>query len=224
MAKIVIFGCGKGADTAYRYISRDSPHKVCAFAVDSAYLLQDSFHSLPIVPYETVVDQFPPAEYEMFVPLGFQTMNAVRAARYLDAKLKGYRFISYVHSRAYSLEPLRVGENCFILEHQSFNLDVAIGNNVTIWSGSHIGDRSVVRDHAWISSHVTISGDVVVGEGCFLGVSACVSNGVTLGPRTFVGANTLIARNTAESSVHVAPPSVAVGLSSEKFLAMLRLS
>ena len=60
------------------------------------------------------------------------------------AKAKGYRCISYVHSRHYSLEGVTVGENCFILDDQIFNLDVSIGDNVTIWSGNHIGDRTVV--------------------------------------------------------------------------------
>ncbi len=32
MAKVVIFGCGKGADTAFRYLSLDSEHEICAFA------------------------------------------------------------------------------------------------------------------------------------------------------------------------------------------------
>src|SRR5258705_7458732 len=102
----------------------------------------------------------------MFVPLGFQQMNRLRASKYLDAKAKGYRFVSYVNSRHYSLEGLTVGENCLILDNQIFNLDVSIGDNVTLWSGNHIGDRTVIGSHVWISSHVTLSGDVRVGDYC----------------------------------------------------------
>src|SRR5258708_5114403 len=128
MAKIVIFGTGAGADTAYRYISRDSEHEICGFTVDRAFLAGDAFHSLPVVAWESVVERFPPPEYQMFVPLGFQRMNELRAERYLDAKRMGYTCASYVSSRAYSPEPIAVGENCFILDHQIFNLDVTIGN------------------------------------------------------------------------------------------------
>jgi sugar O-acyltransferase (sialic acid O-acetyltransferase NeuD family) len=220
-AKVIVFGAGVAADTASRYLTRDSPHRICGFAVDAAFVRERTFHGLPVVDYETVTTAFPPSEYAMFVPLGFQRMNRLRAAKYLDAKAKGYRFISYVNSRHYSLEEVRVGENCFILDSQIFNLDVVIGNNVAIWSGNHFGDRTVVRDHAWISSHVTMSGDVVVGEYCFLGVNACVSNRVTIGAGTFVGANVLIAKDTAEDSVHVAPPAKVVAMPSEKFLGLL---
>jgi sugar O-acyltransferase (sialic acid O-acetyltransferase NeuD family) len=224
MAKLVIFGSGRGADIAYRYISRDTPHEVCAFAVGAAFITDKTFHGLPVVEYESVTSRFPPDRYEMFVPLGFQQMNALRAEKYLDAKRKGYRFISYVHSRRSWLEPVVIGENCFILDSQIFNLDVSIGNNVTIWSGNHFGDRSAVGDHVWISSHVALSGDVTVGDYCFLGVNSCVSNNVKLGARTFVGANALIAKDTEEGSVFVAPAAKQIPIRSDKFLAMLHLT
>ena len=220
----MIFGTGRGADTAFRYLSRDSPHEICAFTVDRQFLLQPTFHGRPVIEYESVSARYPPGEYEMFVPLGFQGMNSVRADRYLDAKRKGYRFISYVNSRQYSVEALNIGENCFILDGQSVNLDVTIGDNVTMWSTNHIGDRTVVGSHVWISSHVTLSGDVVVGDYCFLGVNACVSNNVTLAPRTFVGANVLISQDTAEREVYVAPAPRRVAMTSDRFLSMLKIT
>ena len=144
MAQVVIFGQGRGADTAFRYLTRDSPHEIRAFAVDEALITAPTFHGLPVVAYETVTVTHPPDAFEMFVPLGFQRMHRLRADRYLDAKARGYRFISYVSSRISSLEPPRVGENCFILDGQALNLDVVIGDNVTMWSGNHVGDRTVI--------------------------------------------------------------------------------
>ena len=38
MANVIIFGTGRGADVAFRYITSDSPHKVCGFTVDKEYL------------------------------------------------------------------------------------------------------------------------------------------------------------------------------------------
>jgi sugar O-acyltransferase (sialic acid O-acetyltransferase NeuD family) len=224
MAKVVIFGAGKGADTAYRYLSMDSPHEICGFAVESQFLKTDRLHELPVVEYESISRHFPPDRYEMFVPLGFQQMNELRAARYLDAKSKGYRFISYLNSHHYSLERVAIGENCFILDNQIFNLDVTIGDNVTIWSGNHIGDRTTIGNHVWISSHVSLSGDVHVGEYSFLGVNSCVSNNVRIGSKSFVGANVLISQDTAAGSVHVAPAAKQIQMPSEKFLAMLSIT
>lgn len=224
MARVVIFGTGRGADTAYRYLSRDTGHDICAFTVDARFVSDRTFHGRPVVPYEELLHRFPPGDAHLFVPLGFQQMNRLRAARYLDGKAKGYTFISYVSSRVSSLEPPQVGENCLVLPGQVFDLDVTIGNNVTLWSGNHIGDRSVIEDHAWLSSDVTLAGDVRIGEGAFLGVNCSVSNGVTIGARTFVGAQALVDRDTPPDSVWLAPAGRSVPVPSEKFLAMLRLT
>ena len=220
MARVVIFGSGAGADAAFRYLSRDSPHEIVAFAVDSRFLARREFHGLPVVAFESIESQYPPDAYELFAPMGFQRMNGVRADKYFEGKRRGYRFISYINSRHYALEPPPVGENCFILDSQIFNLDVSIGDNVTMWSGNHIGDRTRIGSHVWISSHVTLAGDVSVGDYCFLGVNACVSNRVTLAPRTFVGANALIAKDTAPDSVYLSAPAKPLPVTSERFLSM----
>jgi UDP-3-O-[3-hydroxymyristoyl] glucosamine N-acyltransferase len=101
---------------------------------------------------------------------------------------------------------------------------VAIGDNVTIWSANHIGDRTVVGNHVWISSHVTLSGDVAVGDYVSFGVNSCVSNNVTLAPRAFVGANVLVSQDTVERGVYVAPAQKHVPMASDRFLAMLKIT
>lgn len=223
-SKVIIFGTGTGADTACRYLERDSPHEICGFTVEQAFLTAPVFRGKPVVPFESVAEQFPPEQYRMFAPLGFQGMNALREEKFLAGKRLGYSFISYLNSRHYSLEGLRMGENCFILDSSVFNPDVTIGDNVTIWSANHVGDRSVIEDHVWISSHVTLAGDVTVGRGSFLGTNASVSNHVRLGARTFVGTGAVITRDTDDHSVHVGPASREVKLASEKFLSMLKIT
>ncbi len=221
MSKVVIFGCGQGADIAFRYLANDSPHEICGFAVDEAYLDKSRFHDLPVVGYETLEDVFPPNTHKLFVPLGFQRMNRLRAEKYLDARSRGYGFVSYVNSSIFRVAPIVVGENCFILENQSINLDVRIGNNVVIWSGNQIGDRSVIGDHVWITSQVAIAGDVTIGEHSFLGINSTISNNVVLAPGTFVGANALITKNTVKGGVYVVEGSKALPMDSEKFMSIV---
>jgi len=221
MSNVVIFGCGLGADIAFRYLSKDSPHEICGFTVDRTYLDKIRFHDLPVVAYETIAQAFPPDTHKLFVPLGFQKMNKLRTQKYLDAKSRGYGFVSYVSSSIFRVEPIVVGENCFILENQSINLDVRIGNNVVIWSGNQIGDRSVIQDHVWITSQVAIAGDVTIGEYSFLGINSTISNNVVLAPGTFVGANALITKNTVKSGVYLVEGSKALPVDSEKFMSIV---
>jgi sugar O-acyltransferase (sialic acid O-acetyltransferase NeuD family) len=221
MSKVILFGAGRGADVAYRFLTKDSDHEVCGFTVDRQFITNATLRDLPVVPFEDVEKVFPPAEYKMFVVLGYQRMNALRAEKYTAAKEKGYSFANYVNSHIYGAEDLTVGENCFILDNQSISLDVKIGNNVVMWSSNHIGDLTIIGDHAWLASHVTVAAEVVVRPYCFLGIGATVGNKVILGEKTFVGANTLVASDTAESSVCLSGESERVDMDSASFLRVM---
>jgi carbonic anhydrase/acetyltransferase-like protein (isoleucine patch superfamily) len=65
---------------------------------------------------------------------------------------------------------------------------------------------------------------VTVGASSFLGTNASVSNRVRLGAGTFVGTGAVVTKDTAEHSVHLAPASREVQLSSERFLSLLNIT
>jgi sugar O-acyltransferase (sialic acid O-acetyltransferase NeuD family) len=204
MSKIIIFGIGRGANVATRYFNDDSSHEIVAYTVDDDYADRREFMGCQVIPFSRIEKEVPPEESQMFVPLGFQRMNALRAEKFAAAKAKGYSMASYVSSRILSGRKPSAGENCFILEGNVFNYDIKIGNNVVMWSANHVGDLSIIEDHVFISSHVVLSGEVRIGANSFLGVNATISNYVQIGARSYIGANTLIAQDTAPDSVYVA--------------------
>ena len=203
MSRIVIFGTGRGANVATRYFRDDSPHEIVAYTVDDAYSDRKEFMGRPVIPFSRIEKEIPPEESQMFILLGFQGMNALRAEKVAAARAKGYSLASYVSSRIMSWEKPEIGANCFILEGNVFNYDVKIGNDVVMWSGNHVGDLSIIEDHVFISSHVVLSGEVTIGANSFLGVNATVSNYVHVGARCYIGANTLIAQDTPPDSVYM---------------------
>jgi sugar O-acyltransferase (sialic acid O-acetyltransferase NeuD family) len=158
----------------------------------------------PVIPFSRIEKEIPPEQSQMFVPLGFQRMNALRAEKFAQAKAKGYSLASYISSRIITWDKPKIGENCFILEGNILNYDTTIGDNVVMWSGNHVGDLSIIEDHVFVSSHVVLSGEVTIGANSFLGVNATISNHVRVGPRCYIGANTLIAQDTSPDSVYVA--------------------
>lgn len=225
MSKVVVFGTGRGADVAHRYLSADSEHEVVAFAVDEKYLDTSEFKGLPVVAFEGVEDVYPPDDFNMYALLGYQDLNGLRKERFQMGKEKGYSFVSYISSDFFRIEDIEAGENCFILDNQSINLDVKIGNNVVMWSSNHIGDLTVVEDNVWISSHCTIAANVVVGDSSFIGIGATVSNQVSMGARGFVGANALVTDDAAEGSVFVAGESGPVkGTDSKTFVKIMEMT
>jgi acetyltransferase-like isoleucine patch superfamily enzyme len=96
-----------------------------------------------------------------------------------------------------------VGDNCFILEDNTIQPFVKIGNNVTLWSGNHIGHDSIIEDHCFLASHIVVSGNVRIGPYCFIGVNATLRNSITIAPKTLIGAGAVIMEDTIENGVYV---------------------
>jgi len=203
MSKLIIFGAGDIARLAHFYFTRDSEHEVVAFTVDEQYRQGDSFLDLPLVAFEEVSKAYPPAEFKMFVALSYARMNQLRAGKYDQAKAQGYELLSYVSSRCSFLTDNPVGENCFILEDNTIQPFVKIGNDVTLWSGNHIGHDSIIRDHVFIASHIVVSGYVEVGEYTFIGVNATLRNSIKIAPHTLISAGAVIMKDTVERGVYL---------------------
>jgi sugar O-acyltransferase (sialic acid O-acetyltransferase NeuD family) len=204
MKKIVIFGASDAAELAHYYFTRDSDHSVEAFAVDAAYLPgQSRFCGLDVVPFEGIEKVFPPDQYALFIALGYSHLNEARKAKYFAAKSLGYELVSYVSSKATILNDFAIGDNCFILEDNTVQPFVSIGNNVTLWSGNHIGHHSRIDDHCFLASHIVVSGRVHVGSSCFIGVNATLRDHVSIGEKSIIGAGALILADVAPDGVYL---------------------
>ncbi|KNH28845.1 transferase [Pseudomonas syringae] len=200
---LVIFGTGDIAQLAHFYFSTDSEYEVFAFTVDAAYRTGTTFCDLPVIDFEEVSNHYSPEQCELFVALSYSKLNAVRKEKYLAAKAKGYRLASYISSHATVLNEGRIGENCFIFEDNTVQPFVDIGNNVTLWSGNHIGHHSTIKDHCFIASHVVISGGVEIGEQCFIGVNATLRDHIMIGERCVIGAGTLLLADAEPEGVYI---------------------
>jgi sugar O-acyltransferase (sialic acid O-acetyltransferase NeuD family) len=207
MKKLVIFGTGDIGRLAHFYFTRDAGREVAGFTVDADHRPGEAFLDLPCVDFAKVTQAFPPAEHDLFVALSYRRMNHLRAERCQAAKEAGYTLASYLSTRCTYLAQTPPGENCFILEDNTVQPFVTIGNDVTLWSGNHIGHDSVIEDHCFISSHVVVSGHVRVGAYCFIGVNATLAHSIVVAPETLIGAGAVITRDTVEKGVYVPPHS-----------------
>jgi sugar O-acyltransferase (sialic acid O-acetyltransferase NeuD family) len=203
MKKLIIFGITDAAEVAHYYFAKDSEYEVVAFTVDAAFRKQETFCGLPVVPFEQVTELYPPASYALFVALGYSRLNQVRKEKYLMAKALGYVLPSYISSHATVLNDGHFGDNCFILENNIIQPFVIIGNNVTLWSGNHIGHHSVIHDHCFLASHIVVSGRVVVGPACFIGVNATLRDNITIGENSVVGAGTLLLASADAGGLYI---------------------
>ena len=129
-------------------------------------------------------------------------MNRNREKVYLDAKAKGYEFISYISSKA-TLFGNEIGENCFILEDNTIQPFTKIGNNCVFWSGNHIGHHGIIKDHVFFTSHVVLSGHCTVESYSFFGVNATIRDYTTIAEGTLVAMSASITKNTEAWGVYM---------------------
>ena len=201
MRPLVIFGTGESAELAHFYFTRDAKREVAAFTVDGEYLKQDRFCGLPVAGMAEVQDAFPPQSHDFFVAIGYAKINAARAQKCAEARAKGYRLATYLSSRATTFPGFEPADNCFILEDNTIQPFVAIGENVTLWSGNHIGHHTRIGANCFIASHVVISGGVQVGDNVFIGVNATLRDQVKVGARSVIGAGSLVLEDVPEDGV-----------------------
>jgi len=200
---LIIFGAGDIAELAHHYFSADSNYEVVAFAVDQAYINDRKVCGLPVVPFEEIATRYSRDTHHMFVALSYSKLNQIRKQKYLAAKALGYRLATYVSSHAAVLNAGNIGANCFILEDNTIQPFVTIGNNVTLWSGNHIGHHSTIRDHCFIASHVVVSGGVQVGESCFIGVNATLRDHIKVGEKCVIGAGALLLADAEREGIYM---------------------
>lgn len=205
MSRVVIFGAGDYARIAHIYLEKDSPHDVIAFTVHEDYIETSELNGIPVVPYESLQEMHPPDSCEMLVAAAYSKVNQFRAGIYEECKRNGYRFITYVNSKAVHWGPNEFGDNTFIFEANVIQPNVTIGDNTVLWSGNHIGHDSTIGSHCFIASHVVVSGNCTIGDYCFVGVNATFRDGVTVAPRCLIGSDALIMKDTEEGEVYSVP-------------------
>lgn len=214
---LVIVGSGETAILAYEYFTHDSDYEVVAFAVDAAYRDSDRFLEFPLVDVETIETHFPPEKYDCHVAISATQLNRPRARLFTFLKEKGYHCASYISSHAFVWHNVSVGENVFIFEDNTIQPFCKIGDNVVLWSGNHIGHRTVIDNHCFIASHVVISGFCEVGEYSFIGVNTTVGDHIKIAKDNFIAMGALITKNTEENKIYEGHPAQPRKISATRF-------
>lgn len=200
--KLVIVGLGETAHLAYEYFMHDSEYDVIAFSVSREYLKSDEFLKLPVVPLEELKTDYSPEDVEVFVAIASGHLNRDRIKIFDQVKGMGYKCASYVSSKCFRWHNVEIGENCFILENNTLQPFSKVGNNVVMWSGNHLGHRSVIQDNCFITSHVVISGFCVIGKNSYLGVNSAIADEIKIAENNFIAMGAIISKNTKPNKMY----------------------
>jgi sugar O-acyltransferase (sialic acid O-acetyltransferase NeuD family) len=214
--QLVIVGNTTNARLAKWYFDNDTDYEVVAFSVNQEYIVEHEWLGVPVVAFETLEKHYPPQAFDAFVAIGYSQMNKIREKLYHETKAKGYFLPNYISSRCSCLTQNPIGDNNLILEDNTIQPYVTIGNNNVFWSGNHIGHDTILHNHITITSHVVVSGYCQIYDNCFLGVNATLHNEVTLKKETLIAAGATISKNTKEKGVYLPAKTILFSKSSDE--------
>lgn len=197
--KLIIFGNTNYARLVAHYLKQE--YEICGFTVDKAYIEGNTFEDKPLIDFESIIDLYPPQEYNMFVAVGYSKRNKLREEIYKRVKNKGYSCINYIHPSCIVPHDIIIGENCILFENVVVQPFVQLANNIIIWSNATVCHDSRICDNVFIGSNACINGFVIVKNNVFLGANSTIRDHVQVEEETLVGCGVAINQNTEKKQV-----------------------
>lgn len=204
--KVVVFGLLDTALLAQHYLTHDSEYEVVAFTANSSYMKEPFLNGLPVVAFEEVETLYSPDDYYFFAPMTGRRMNTDRESIYNQAKAKGYRFITYVNSKACTFDS-QIGENCFILENCTVQLFATVADNVVLWTGAMVGHHCTIKPHVFGAPNSVFLGHTVIESYCFVGANSTIREYTTLAQGTMVAMGSVVVSNTEAWGMYKGNPA-----------------
>jgi len=192
MKKIIIFGDREIAELAHYYLTTDAGRQVECFTLHNNYLTKGQCCGLPIIPFEDVLKVYPAAEYSFFAPIYSSGIMREKIAN--EIRAHGYDLESYVSTKAH-IWNAQLGSNCFIFEGVNIQPFCQVGNNVIIWSLTHVGHHGVIEDNVFMSSGVVVAGRNRVGKYSFLGSNSSTRDGTIIPEGTLIGMDSSVVKS-----------------------------
>jgi sugar O-acyltransferase (sialic acid O-acetyltransferase NeuD family) len=207
---LLIFGTGNNAECAHYYLTHDVAYKnkyeVVGFITENKDANMSNFCGLDVHELDGIETLFDPSLIKVIAPISGRNMNKYRERIFNTLLEKRFEFINYISSKA-NVFTEKIGRNCFILEDNTIQPFVEIGDNCMIWSGNHIGHHSKLGNHIFMTSHIVISGLCQIGDYCYIGVNVSIRDSTILAPNTVIGMHSGVTKNTESYKIYTGCPA-----------------
>jgi sugar O-acyltransferase (sialic acid O-acetyltransferase NeuD family) len=107
-------------------------------------------------------------------------------------------------------ESLNMGQGNLLFFGTRVSCEVTIGNFNLLNGFVSLGHDVTIGDFNVLGPMVRLSGNVTINDENFFGVQSIVLQGLKMGNRTKVGANSLIIRNTKDETLYMGNPATRV--------------
>ncbi len=136
----------------------------------------------------------------------------IKESLVLKAAQGGKSFATLIHPGVEPAPDVRLGQGVLINKGTLLTANISIGDHVSINPGCGIGHDAVIEDYVTLMWRVNISGNCRIKRGSLIGSGATLLPQCSLGPRTVVGAGSVVTKNLpAQVTVAGVPARVIKG-------------
>ena len=211
MTDLVIYGTGGFAREVHQLVedavSDGADWNVLGFLDDDPEVTGTLVHDLPILGSRRWLGDR--MSHAVAVGVG-STPVRKRLVADLVASNVSLQFPTLVHPATVVGNRIDFGRGTIICAGSMLTTDLRLRDHVIVNLDCTIGHDSVIEDFATLAPSVNISGGVHIGEGCDLGTSSSVIQGVSIGSWTIVGAGAAVTRDLPANVTAVGMPAVPI--------------
>jgi sugar O-acyltransferase (sialic acid O-acetyltransferase NeuD family) len=207
MKRVVIIGAGgHGREVAdiLRHQAQHNPDLNILGFVDEAHGLPAVINGLPILGDWAWFETVDKGAVSVVCAVG---MPRVRKRLVERAKAIGLSFINAISPSAHISPTAKLGEGLMLFPQSFASTDSIIGDHAIVNVAATVSHDTKVGPYGTLNPGVHLAGSVVVHEGCYLGMGACVIQGVSIGPWASVGAGAVVLRDLPADVTAVGVPA-----------------
>ena len=119
---------------------------------------------------------------------------------------KGKNIQTIIHKTANISRNVTIGSGSFVNKNVVINSLAKVGKNVILNTGCIIEHECVLKDAVHIAPGAVLTGNVTIGARTFVGANSVIKQGVVIGKDVVIGAGSVIIRNIPDGKKVVGNP------------------